>query len=63
MDAIVALGKTEWRVITKELPLYITNTRDAEIFRNQGAFLYYDLDKEQELIDMEPLLLNEVTVF
>ena len=47
----------------KSLPLYLTNTKDREIFKNEGSFLYYDLDKEDEMISIEPVLLNEVTTF
>ena len=63
INAIINSGKTQWRMFTKVLPLYITNTRDTELFRNEGTILYYDLDSENDLIDLEPHLLNEVTVF
>lgn len=63
IDAILKSGKTEWRVFEKELPLYVTNTQDTELFKNASSFLYYSLDTENDLIDMESELLNEVTTF
>ena len=63
IDAILKNGKTEWRVFEKELPLYVTNTQDTELFKNASSFLYYSIDAENDLIDMESELLNEVTTF
>ena len=63
IDAILKNGKTEWRVFEKELPLYVTNTQDTELFKNASSFLYYSLDTEKDLIGMESELLNEVTTF
>lgn len=63
IEASVVNGKTSWRVFTKELPLYLTNSNDITLFQNEGSFIYYDLDKEQEMIDIEPQLLSRVTVF
>lgn len=63
IDAILKSGKTEWRVFAKGLPLYITNTKDTELFKNEGSFLYYPLDDEEKLVSLEPELLNEVTTF
>lgn len=63
IDAILKSGKTEWRAFAKELPLYVTNTKDTELFKNAGSFLYYSIDAEKDLIGMESELLNEVTTF
>lgn len=63
INALLKTGKTTWRVFIKSLPLYLTNSDETELFRNEGSFIYYDLDKEDELIELEPTLLNEVTVF
>lgn len=60
IDAILSSGKTQWRVFNKQLPLYLTNTRDTQLFKNEAAFLYYDLGKERELIELEDELLNDV---
>lgn len=63
IETIQNMGKIEWRVFLKTLPLYLTNTTDRELFKNEGSILYYDLNKEAEMIQMEPTLLNEVTTF
>ena len=63
IDEILKSGKTEWRVFAKELPLYVTNSKDTELFKNEGSFLYYSLDDEEKLVSIEPELLNEVTTF
>lgn len=63
IDAVVKSGKTSWRVFTKVLPLYLTNSKDTTLFQNEGSFIYYDLDREQDMISLEPQLLSEVTVF
>ena len=63
IDAILKSGKTEWRAFAKRLPLYITNTKDTELFKNDGSFLYYPLDLENELVNLESELLQEVTTF
>lgn len=63
IDAILQMGKSTWRVFMKSLPLYLTNSTEVDLFKNEGSFLYYDLDKEDEMISMEPALLNEVTTF
>lgn len=63
INALIKTGKTTWRVFIKSLPLYLTNSGETELFRNEGSFIYYDLDKEDELIELEPTLLNEVTTF
>lgn len=63
INAILNNAKKTWRVFTKELPLYLTNSKDITLFQNAGSFIYYDLDKEQEMIAIEPQLLNEVSVF
>ena len=60
IDAVLSSGKTQWRVFMKELPLYLINTRDTELFKNEGAFLYYDLEKESEMIGLEAELLKDV---
>ena len=60
----VTEGGPEWiSVFEKELPLYVTNTQDTELFKNASSFLYYSIDAENDLIDMESELLNEVTTF
>lgn len=56
-------GKIEWRVFIKSLPLYLTNSNESELFSNSGSIIYYDLDKENDMIQLEPTLLNEVTTF
>lgn len=63
IDAILKSGKSEWRAFAKELPLYVTNSKDTELFKNEGSFLYYSLDDEEKLVSIEPELLNEVTTF
>lgn len=63
IDAILKSGKSEWRVFAKELPLYVTNSKDTELFKNEGSFLYYSIDDEEKLVSIEPELLNEVTTF
>lgn len=63
IDAVVKSGKTSWRAFTKKLPLYLTNSMDTTLFQDEGSFMYYDLDKEQDMIRLEPQLLSEVTVF
>lgn len=63
VNQIIKMGKTQWRVFVKSLPIYLTNSREIELFRNVGSFLYYDLDQEDSLIDLEPSLLHEVTTF
>lgn len=63
IDAILKSGKTEWRVFEKELPIYVTNTQDTELFKKASSFIYYSLDTEKDLIGMESELLNEVTTF
>lgn len=63
LGAIMNMGKMEWRVFLKSLPLYLTNSNETELFRNSGSIIYYDLDKENDLIQLEPTLLNEVTTF
>lgn len=63
INALIKTGKTTWRVFIKSLPLYLTNSDETELFRSEGSFIYYDLDKEDELIELEPTLLHEVTIF
>lgn len=63
IDTLVKINKTSWRIFTKELPLYLTNTNDIALFQNEGSFIYYDLDKEQEMINIDPQLLSDVTIF
>lgn len=60
IDAILSSGKTQWRVFMKQLPLYLINTRDTQLFKNEAAFFYYDLEKESEMIELEAELLNDV---
>ena len=33
------------------------------LFQNEGSFIYYDLDREQDMISLEHQLLSEVTLF
>lgn len=63
VDAIMQMGKSSWRVFVKSLPLYLTNSNHRELFKNECSFLYYDLNKENEMIKLESVLLNEVTTF
>lgn len=63
VNEIIKMGKTQWRVFVKTLPVYLTNSKEIELFRNEGSFLYYNLDRENELIELEPTLLNEVMTF
>lgn len=63
LDALLKTGKTQWRVFLKKLPIYVTNSLDSQFFKNEGSILHYELDKEQEMISLEPSLLNEVTTF
>ena len=63
LDDVVMSGKTQFRVFQKNLPLYIIHSADADIFKFDGSFAYYELDKENEMIALEPTLLNEVTSF
>ena len=63
VDTLLKMGKTQWRLFIKKLPIYLTNSIQLFPFQNEGSVLYYDLAKEQELIALEPTLLNEVTVF
>lgn len=63
LDAILKSGKKQWRVFLKTLPLYILPAPTNDLFKNEGSVLYYDLDKENELIKLEPNLLGEVTTF
>lgn len=63
INSLVRSGKTEWRVFIKTLPLYILNSSTSNFFKYEGSFLYYDLDKEDALIELEPQLLNEVITF
>ena len=63
VNALLKMGKTQWRVFIKKLPIYLTNSIQLLPFQNEGSILYYDLAMEQELIALEPTLLNEVTTF
>ena len=63
VNALLKMGKTQWRVFIKKLPIYLTNSIQLLPFQNEGSILYYDLAMEQDLIALEPTLLNEVTTF
>lgn len=63
INGISKMGKTQWRVFMKTLPIYLTNSQEIELFRNEGSFLYYNLEQEDSLISLEPTLLNEVITF
>ena len=63
VNALLKMGKTQWRIFIKKLPIFLTNSTQSLPFQNEGSILYYDLNKEQELIELEPTLLNEVTIF
>ena len=62
IDAIINSGKKQWRIFIKTLPVYLTNSKKTELFHNDCT-LCYELDKEDELIRLEPALLNEVIAF
>lgn len=63
VNALLKMGKTQWRVFIKKLPIYLTNSTLSLPFQNECSILYYDLAMEQNLIALEPTLLNEVTTF
>ena len=63
VNALLKMGKTQWRIFIKKLPIFLTNSTQSLPFQNEGSILYYDLNREQELIELEPTLLNEVTIF
>ena len=60
LDAVLKSGKTSWRVFEKELPLYVhLRKRNNDYIRNIST-IYYDIENEDKMIEMEPTLLNEV---
>jgi len=64
IDLLLRSGKTQWRCFQKILPLYLTNSNETDCFRYDGcSVINYELDREEELIKLEPKLLNEVTFF
>ena len=52
-------GYTEWTAVKRGKPLFKNHVQPRVPLNGN----YYDLDKEDELIELEPTLLNEVTVF
>ena len=59
-DSVLRSGKTSWPIFEKELPLYVhLRKHNNEYIRNIST-IYYDVENEDRMIEMEPTLLNEV---
>ena len=58
--AVLKSGKTSWRVFEKILPLYVHLRKQTIDYIRNISTIYYDVENEDKMIEMEPTLLNEV---
>ncbi len=60
IDSVLRSGKTSWRAFEKILPLYVHLRKQSIDYIRNISTIYYDIENEGKMIEMEPTLLNEV---
>lgn len=60
IDSVLKSGKKSWRAFEKVLPLYVHLRKKTIDYIRNISTIYYDIENEDKMIEMEPTLLNEV---
>ena len=60
IDIVLKSGKTSWPVFNKLLPLYVHLRKHNNDYIRNMSTIYYDIENEDKMLEMEPTLLNEV---
>ena len=57
---VISSGKTSWLGFEKELSLFVHLKKQNNEYIHNISTVYYDVENEDKMIEMEPTLLNEV---
>ena len=62
-EDVINSGKTSWRCFEKKLPLYVHLKKEDVLYIRDTSTIYYDIENEENMQDLEPTLLGDVLWF
>ena len=63
LDEVIKSGKTSWHCFEKKLPLYVHLKNKDVLYIRDTSTIYYDIENEENMQDLETTLLGDVMWF